>query len=168
MPQCRVCHKELTTPARPCPRCGFQEPAFFGDQASAEQLISRKADAFRAQYLSNFDFGLTIYRWKDKDGTLVLDRTERLSFGGGSDLAGKTRWLDQLFARIPDVDAMDLELSIRRNGQKYRQIPVSVPVPGGKHLQQAGISLSPDMKVRLLLKNPQEQTQSADISFLRD
>lgn len=168
MPQCRVCHKELTTPARPCPRCGFQEPAFFGDQASAEQLISRKADAFRAQYLSNFDFGLTIYRWKDKDGALVLDRTERLSFGGGSDLAGKTRWLDQQFARIPDVDAMDLELSIRRNGQKYRQIPVSVPVPGGKHLQQAGISLSPDMKVRLLLKNPQEQTQSADISFLRD
>ena len=88
--------------------------------------------------------------------------------GGGSDLAGKTRWLDQLFARIPDVEKLDLELSIRRNGQKYRQIPVSVPVPGGKHLQQAGISLSPDMKVRLLLKNPQEQTQSADIPFLRD
>lgn len=168
MPQCRVCHKNLTKPAQPCPRCGFQEPAFFGDPVKAQQLIAHKADAYRSQFLSGFDFGITIYRWKDQDGTLALDRTERLSFGTGSDLTEKTRWLEQSFARIPDLQKMELELSIRRNGQKYRQIPVSVPVPGGNHLQQVGISLSGDQTLRLLMKNPQAQTQSEPISFLRD
>lgn len=168
MPQCRVCHKELTSPARPCPRCGFQEPAFFGDPVSAEKIINHKAENHRVQYLSSFDFGVTIYRWKDQDGTLVLDRTERLSFGTGSDLLDKTHWLEQPFARIPDVDAMDLELSILQNGKTCGNIPVSVAVPQGNHLQQAGISLSRDLTVQLLLKNPQEQTQSASVQFLRD
>ena len=167
MPQCRVCHNELTTPAKPCPRCGFQEPAFFGDPAKAEQIISHKADTYRTQFLSEFDFGITIYRWKDKDGTLVPDRTDRLSFGSGTDLLDKTFWLDQSFARIPDLAAMDLELDIRRNGTGYQTLSVPVPVPKGNHLHQAGISLSRDMTVQLLLKNPQEQTRSAAVSFLR-
>lgn len=168
MPQCRVCHKELTNPARPCPGCGFQEPAFFGDRTSAEQLISRKADAYRTQYLSEFDFGVTIYRWKDEDGSLVLDHTERMSFGSGSALLDKTCWLEQPFARIPDTQQLQLQLAILRNGQDYRQITISVPVPRGNHLLSAGISLSRDMKVRLLLKNPQEQTQSTPVAFLLD
>ncbi len=168
MSYCRVCLKELNHSGGSCPRCGFQEPAFFGDPAKAQQLISRKADAYRTQYLSQFDFGVTVYYWKDKDGTLVPDRTERLSFGSGEALLGAAQWLDQPFARVPDVEAMGLQLDIRQAGTSYRTMSVQVPVPKGAHLQQAGISLSPDMKVRLLLKNPQDQTQSEPISFLRD
>ena len=168
MSHCRVCRKELTHPAQTCPRCGFRELSVVGDPKAAEQKMNMMADDARAKFLREFDFGVNSYFWKDQDGQIVLDHTEYLSFGSGSELLGNTRWLDQLFARIPDVEKLDLELSIRRSGQKYRQIPVSVPVPGGKHLQQAGISLSPDMKVRLLLKNPQEQTQSASVSFLLD
>ena len=168
MPQCRVCHNELISPARPCPRCGFQEPAFFGDPSKAEQVINNKADAYRTQYLNGFDFGLTIYHWKDKDGTLVLDHTQRLSFGTGSTLADKICWLDQPFARIPDLAKMDLELSLLHNGNTYRTMQVSVPVPQGNHLLQAGISLSRGMTVQLMLKNPQGQTQSAAIPFLLD
>ena len=168
MPQCRVCHKELNNPARPCPRCGFQEPAFFGDPNKANQVINQKADAFRNQYLSAFDFGLTIYYWKDQNGQLVLDRTQRLSFGIGSNLAGNVCWLDQPFARIPEVEKLDLELSILRENQNYRKLYVAVPVPQGNHLLQAGISLSRDMTVQLMLKNPQGQAQSTEIPFLLD
>ncbi len=165
MPQCRVCHKELTTLNKPCPRCGFRELSFVGDPKAAEQKMNKMADEARAKFLSEFDFGVTIYRWKDQDGALVLDRTERLSFGSGASLLDKLCWLEQPFARIPDVKNMELELSVLRNKQNYRSMKISVPVPQGNHLQQVGITLSPDMKVKLLLKNPQAQTQSASVSF---
>lgn len=168
MPQCRVCHKELTNLNTPCPRCGFRELSFIGDPKAAEQKMNKMADEARAKFLSEFDFGVTIYRWKDQDGTLVLDRTERLSFGRGTALLGKTNWLEQPFARIPDVKNMELELSVLRNSRNYRSMKLSVPVPQGNHLQQVGITLSPDMKVKLLLKNPQAQTQSANVAFLAD
>lgn len=168
MPKCRVCHSELIHPAKPCPRCGFQEPAFFGDPARAEQLINQKADAYRTQFLGNFDFGITIYRWKDQDGTLALNYTERLSFGAGTELLGKLRWLDQPFARIPDLEKMNLELSVLRGGQHYRKITVAVGVPRGNLLQQVGISLTRDLTVQLFLKNSQDQTQSETVFFLSD
>lgn len=168
MHHCRVCHKELPHPAQPCPRCGFQETGFIGDPVKATELNNQKAAVFRTQYLGNFDFGVTIYRWKDDAGTLVLDRTERMSFGSGSALLDKISWLEQPFARIPDAAQLQLELSILHKGQNYRQLEISVPVPQGNHLQHPGIALSGDMTVRLLLKNPQEQTQSVPVPFLRD
>lgn len=165
---CRVCHKELTNLNNPCPRCGFRELSFVGDPKAAEQKMNKMADEARAKFLSEFDFGVTIYRWKDQDGTLVLDRTERLSFGSGTALLDKLCWLDQPFARIPDMQKMELELSVQKNGRSYRGMKISVPVPQGNYLQQVGITLSPDMKVKLLLKNPQGQTQSASTAFLLD
>lgn len=165
---CRVCHKELTNPAQPCPRCKFKEFSVMGNDTAAQKMLNQMADTARVKFLSDFDFGVTVYYWKDKDGQIALDRSEYLSFGSGSDLVDKTCWLDQLFARIPDVKNMELELSIRMGNRNYRRMTVSVPVPGGNYLQQVGISLSRDMTVKLLLKNTQEQTQSASVSFLLD
>ena len=168
MSKCRVCNKELTNLAQPCPRCGFAEPAFFGDPSKAEQLIKHKADAYRTQYLCDFDFGIVTYRWKDGNGTLVLDHTERISFGSGFELVDNTYWLEQSFARIPNVENLDVEVSILFKGMDYRKLNVSVPAPQGKHLQQVGINLQPDMTLRLVMKNPENQTESTPVAFLLD
>lgn len=168
MLQCRACHKELSNPAQPCPRCGFVEPAFFGDPLKAEQVINHKADIYRNQYLKDFDFGVIVYRWKDDNGVLALDYTERISFGSGNNLLEKCCWLEQSFARIPDVAKLDIEVSVLFRGTDYRKLVVAVPVPQGNHLQQIGISMKSDMTLQLLLKNPEDQTQSGFVDFLRD
>lgn len=164
--KCIVCNKEIVSPLRPCPRCGFLQPAVVGDAAGAEDFITGKAQKHKQELLGNYDFGLTVYHWKDQDGTVVLDREERLSFGKGDALLAAPVWLNQSFARIPDVDTMELELSIQLGGESAEKIPVTVAVPQGKHLQQVGACIGADLSVKLLLKNPEGQTESGAVQFL--
>lgn len=168
MPECRVCYKELASVAQPCPRCGFVRPAVIGDPNTAEALIARKAEEHQINFLKRFDFGVMIYYWKDQDGTIVLDRKERLSFGIGSDLLNRPLWLAQPFARIPDMQEMHIELSVMDQGTEQLRLPVKLPIPAGSHLQQIGIELMPNMTIQLKLKNAAGQTESAPVLFLRE
>lgn len=166
--KCIVCNKEIASPLRPCPRCGFLQPAVVGDAAGAEAFIAAKAEKHKRDLLANYDFGLTVYHFKDQDGTVVPDQEERLSFGKGDALLGEPVWLDQKFARIPEADTMELELSVQLEAEAVEKIPVTVPVPQGRHLQQVGALIGEDLSIKLLLKNPEEQTQSDGIPFLGD
>ena len=143
-----------------CPRCGFRELAVIGDVQAAQALIAQKANKHLISFLRDYDFGITVYYWKDKGGTVTADREQRLSFGTGDLLGGTTRYLDQKFARISGVSDMKLGLSVLKSGKVFLERTVSVPVPPGAYLQQLGLELMPALKFRLKLKNPQGQTES--------
>ena len=166
MSECRVCYKENANLMQPCSRCGFLQPAIIGDANAAEAFVERKARNHRINFLKGFDFGVTVYYWKDQDGMIALDRKERRSFGLGSDMLDNTIWMDQKFARIPDEQQMQVELSVLENGAERLAIPVAVPVPAGAHLQEIGIEVSSDMVAMLKLRNPEGQTASAPVLFL--
>ena len=163
--KCIVCGKELTSPFQPCTGCGFVQPAVVGDAAGAQAFIASKAEKYKQELLEQLDFGIMIFRWKDDKGTLVLDTKERLSFGSGKDLLNRTLWLDQQFARLPDMNTMQLQLSVRRLGLDLATVSVSIPVPQGCHLQQVGLELRDNFTLQLKLKNPQEQTTSEPVEF---
>ena len=163
---CRVCAKSQIDPFHPCPRCGFLQPAVVGNAEAAEQMIARSVQLAKANFIKGFDFGIIAHYWKDQNGEVVPDHQERLSFGSGQAVLGNTVFLEQQFARIPDVATMELELSILHNGADYCTHKVEIPVPHGKHLQQVGLEMTQDLTVILILKNPEAQTQSEPTVFL--
>lgn len=166
--KCIVCSKELDSPLQPCPRCGFLQPAVVGDAAGAEAFIAGKAKKHKQELSSRYDIGLTIYRWKDQNGTVALQEEQRLSFGKGDALMEREVWLEQPFARIPEAAELELALSVAFGEEAPENKTVSVPVPEGKHLLQVGARLDGDFSLRLMLKNPEGQTESRAVYILRD
>ena len=128
-------------------------------------MMAELANRHRIGYLRQFDIGVTVYYWKEKGDQVVLDRQQRLSFGTGETLQGRTCFLEQKFARLPEVTELELQLSVLKNGEKFRELSVSLPVPPGAHLQQLGAALTPSLELLLTLKNPQGQTQSQPLTL---
>ena len=157
---CRACSKEMKDALAQCPRCGFRQPAVIGDAQAAQALIARKANKHLVSFLRDYDFGVTVYYWKEQKGSIVADRERRLSFGTGDELVGTVRYLEQKFARLPEVSDMELRLSVLKNGKPAMERQVSISVPPGAHLQQLGLELMPSLEFRLKLKNLQGQTES--------
>lgn len=166
--KCIVCNQEIAGPLLPCPRCGFLQPAVVGDAAAAEALIAAKARKHKRELLSHHDIGLTIYHWKDDGGTVALDREERVSFGSGSALLEGVVWLEQKFARIPDAESLELELWVQSDREPVQRTPVAVRVPQGCYLLQVGARIDEDLSLKLLLKNPQGQTESQPLRLLSE
>ena len=163
MRTCKACGKEIQSAL--CLRCGFRQPAVIGDPQGAQSVMAELANRHRIGYLRQFDIGVTVYYWKEKGDQVVLDRQQRLSFGTGETLQGRTCFLEQKFARLPEVTELELQLSVLKNGEKFRELSVSLPVPPGAHLQQLGAALTPSLELLLTLKNPQGQTQSQPLTL---
>lgn len=166
MVRCIVCNHEMSSPVQPCSRCGFLQPAVVGDLDGAQNFINARAAKYRQELLSRYDFGVTVYYWKDNNGTVVLDREERLSFGSADALLGNPVWLEQQFARTGDETVLELELSVAAPPDGLRRLPVSIPLPSGRHLHQVGARIDEDLSLRLMLRNPEGQTESTPLWFL--
>ena len=162
---CKACSKEMKDALRPCPRCGFRQPAVIGDADAAQALIAKRANKHLVSFLRDYDIGVTVYYWKDQKGTVVADRQQRLSFGTGEALLGSTHYLEQKFARIPEVTTMELQLSVLKKGEVFMEKTVSIPTPPGAHLQQLGMELSASLQLRLKLKNPQGEMESQPLDL---
>ena len=165
--RCLACFKEVPEGVEVCPRCGLFQYQVIGDTKEALAALEMMAGRHRHMFLQNFDLGVTIYTWKDQNGTVVLDQKKRLSFGTAEGLQGKTVWLKEKFARIPDVKEMTVELSVMKKGEAERRIPVRVSVPQEKQLQQLGIEMHDDLTVSLVLKNETAQNRSETVDFLQ-
>lgn len=163
--RCMACYQEVSEGQGTCPRCGFVQYQVIGDAKEARSTLERMAEKHRESFLRRFDLGISIFTWKDQDGTVVLDQKKRLSFGAGDSLLGRTVWMEQQFARIPDERELTVELSALEEGS-VRIIPIRIPVPQERQLQTLGIEMSGDLKVRLLLRNGQTQTCSGWVDFL--
>ena len=90
--QCIVCSHTIPTENSMCPRCSF--PLYtFGNSPTEIELMTLLAEKHRPFLLQHLDFGVHVYRWKDVDGNICLDRRFRRSFGMGQLPLNTRTWL---------------------------------------------------------------------------
>jgi hypothetical protein len=138
-----------------------------GDDKKKEAL-EQLAFSYRSEYLKNFDFGVVSYYWKDENGTMVLDRTERMSFGTGDIISETATWLEQKFARLDTDEPLTVELSVSKGGEAYASKQIQLDCLREKELQQIGIVMNHNLQVSLVLKNDSNQTHSIPVAFLTE
>lgn len=164
--RCMVCFNEVPEGEDVCPCCGFTQYNIIGDTKEALLILNSMAEKHRKVFLKKYDFGVNIFTWKDNDGSIVLNEKKRVSFGTGDQLYGNALWLDQKFARIPDVKEQIVELSVIKDGTLYKEIPVSIPALKESQLQKLGIEMQEDLALRLILKNDSSSEKSESVKVL--
>ncbi len=155
--KCLVCGKRFDGNA--CPVCRFPVIRFPGDLEAGLRAMQPTIDSYRERFLAGVHVGIVTYRWKDENGTLAVDRKETVAIGSGSDLFGKECWIDERFARIPEVPALEVELSVETEGREAVR-KVSLPNRQEAQLQELGAALDKEMNLRLLLRNESGRTES--------
>ena len=155
--KCIVCGKEYEKGN--CPVCNFPKIEFPGDPEEGLRAMKPAIDAYRDDFLSQVSIGIIAYQWKDSNGEIVMDRSERLQIGTGQELRGNTRWLAEKFARIPDAEKLQVGLSIQVNG-KGEERSVGIPNLTEPELQELGAVVDDDLNIQLLLRNSSGSTQS--------
>lgn len=147
--KCLVCSKEFDGGV--CPRCGY--PVVEGTDVDALlESLRPQIEEYRRAFERGIRIELGIYRWKDDNGSVVLDRKELLSFGTYPELTGRVTWLPQQFARIPDVQTLQLLLRISY-GDMSKEISIPIQNLLDPALQNVGVEVARNMQFRLRLKN---------------
>lgn len=160
---CKACTKELTDPKGRCPRCGFRPPAVIGDPEVAQALIAKRADKHIKSFLQQLDVGVMVHLWQEQEDAVVPNGQQRISFGTGDTLLNQPRFLEQKFSRVPDLTEFAVEVSVQKNGEPQPCKKASLPVPSGAFLLELGAELTPGLELKLILKNPQGQTESVPL-----
>lgn len=148
--ECLVCGKEYK--GSECPRCRFPDVQIPGDRQKAIDNLRPAIEAYRARFLQSVKLEIAVFFWKDENGTVVLDREERICLATADELQNGPRWLDQDFARIPQENAIIVTLYISI-GDTVRREKVSIPNLHSPSLQQIGVEMEKDFNIRLLLRN---------------
>ena len=123
-------------------------------------------DAYRDDFLGQVSVGIIVYQWKDDNGVIVGNGSERLQIGTGKELRGSTRWLTEKFARIPDEEKLQVNLSVQVNG-KGEERSVSIPNLKEAELQELGAVVDDALNIQLLLRNSSGSTQSEKMPLFR-
>lgn len=154
MNKCLVCGKEYEGPQ--CPRCDF--PAVVLMKITPE--VTKSIANYREMFFQNIQIGIISYSWKDKDGYLVLDQEHQRVLGSCRDLLNGTIWLNQQFARIPDVDDLELRIFVNIKGEVSEK-NVKIPNIKSPYLQEIGVSMDENMQVVVHLKNENGETSES-------
>ena len=161
--ECLVCGKEYV--GSECPRCRFPDVQIPGDRQKAIENLRPAIEAFRTQFLKSVKLEIAAFYWKDEDGTVVLDREERVLLVDGEELQQGPKWLNQEFARIPDEEWVPVTLYITVAGDT-RQEQIMLPNIHSPQLQQIGVETVESCGIRLLLRNvANEMTKSETIQL---
>ena len=150
MMKCLVCNKEYV--GGECPRCAFPEVNIMGDYEEGLKSFAPIVKTHRERFMETMSLGVVVYRWKDDNGVIALDREDRIPFGTAATLYNKESWLEQKLARIPDEQEIEIICYIRY-GQEEHRVPVRMPNLLQSELQQVGIRLTQDYKFNILLRN---------------
>lgn len=156
--KCPVCGKEFTSVV--CPRCRFVTSESTNYEAMMQELgprIEKAKTAFR----QSIHYALTIYRWKEEQDKIVLDREEALQFGTLAELCGKQTLMKQEFARIPELKTIELKIAVTIKEHKDL-ITISVPNLDEPALQLIGIEVKEDGAFRVLLHNTNGKQTTSD------
>lgn len=162
--KCIVCGKDYEKDS--CPVCQFPKIEFPGDPEKGLQAMKGAIDAYRDDFLKQVSVGVIAYQWKDDNGVIVMDRSERVQIGTGKELREATRWLAEKFARIPDEEGLQVNLSIRING-KDEERSVRIPNLMEPELQELGAAVDEALNIQLLLRNSSRSTQSEKMPLFR-
>lgn len=157
---CLVCGKEYI--GSECPRCRFPDVQFPGDPQKAIENLRPAIEVFRDQFLQSVKLEIAAFYWKDEDGTVVLDREERVLLAGGEELLQGPKWLAQEFARIPDEQWVSVTLYITVAGT-LRQEQVMLPNIHSPQLQQIGAEMVGGGSIRLLLRNAANELTKSEL-----
>lgn len=164
MVTCLVCGKQYET--GDCPRCKFpdvQIPGMEREQAIVQ--LKPVIEASRKAFLETVRVEVISYRWKDRNGTIVLDRKDCLELGTGTALAQGEVWLPGKFARIADEAEIPVKIRVTA-GDEVIEKTIRVPNLHKPELQQLGAKLDQDFNITLLLRNDtQKSVQSAPVSL---
>ena len=156
--KCPVCNHVFVDVE--CPRCQFPVVDSPNPEALIE-MLRPQIEAYRADFQAKISFALKVFFWKDQNDAIVLDREQLLPFGSYSELKGKQGFLPQSFARIPDVNQMELQVLVTVRDQPETRT-VAVQNLKEAALQSVGIETNEQYQFRLLLKNTNNsQTASA-------
>ena len=162
--KCIVCGKEYEKDK--CPICNFPKIEFPTDPEKGLQAMKPAIDAYRDDFLSQVSIGIIAYQWKDSNGEIVMDRSERIHIGTGKELRENAKWLAEKFARIPDEENLQVSLSIQVNG-KDEERNVSIPNLMESELQELGAAVDGALNIQLLLRNSSGSTQSEKMPLFR-
>ena len=162
--KCVVCRKEYEKGN--CPVCNFPKIEFPGDPEEGLRAMKPAIDAYRDDFLGQVSVGIIVYQWKDDNGVIVGNGSERLQIGTGKELRGSTRWLTEKFARIPDEEKLQVNLSVQVNG-KGEERSVSIPNLKEAELQELGAVVDDALNIQLLLRNSSGSTQSEKMPLFR-
>ena len=156
--KCLVCEKEFEGNA--CPRCGY--PIVEGTDVDALlESLRPQIEEYRRKFERGIRFELGIFRWKESDGSVVLDKKDLMSFGAFPELAGRVSWLPQQFARIPDVQTLSILLRIYHD-DTARDFTVPIQNLSDPALQSVGIEVTQNLLFRLKLKNDAGSETASD------
>jgi len=158
--KCFVCKKECEDDVK-CPVCGFMPVVDLGeDPDETERKNASIIESYRNEFLKKVDVGVIAYRWKDEGGKLVVESEDRMSFGKGHQLYRRSAWCESKFARIPDEEQITVRVSVQ-NGDNDDIKEIHLPNLKDAELQELGVELDKDMRLRLLLRNS-TNTESSD------
>ena len=155
--KCIVCGKDYEKDK--CPVCSFPKIEFPADPEKGLREMKPAIDAYRDDFLGLVNIGVIAYQWKDDNGVIAMDRSERIQIGTGKELREHTVWLDEKFARIPDEETLRLSLSVQVNG-KTEERSVSIPNLMEPELQEIGAAVDGALNIQLLLRNSSGSAQS--------
>lgn len=160
--KCVICGKNFEQ--ENCPICGFTK-FIIPSGVELEKVIEENKetiDLFRTDFLSNLEISVEIFRWKNKNGTLTENGKDLVRIGSGNELMEKKVWAEQEFARIENVDTINVNLLVK---YKRGENTISVEVPNLKQseLQRIGAELNQKMEIKLFLGNRIEEKESSFI-----
>ena len=158
--KCLVCSKEFEGAA--CPRCSFPVIAVPTETLNGENLIAPLIERHRRSFMKSVHIGIVTYRWKEDNGSIALDREDRLLFCEDMALEGGEYWIEQKFARIPDVKTLLLTIFIDY-GSEQSEVTIEMENLTGAALQEVGLRLTADLNWQLLLKN--DMGQAAESAY---
>lgn len=148
--KCLVCGKNYE--AAECPRCRFPDVQIIGDREQTIASLKPTIDAWRTNFLQAVQVKVQLYRWKDKDGMVVLDRVDTAMLGDGNTLRQGAAWLPERIARIAEAEEISVTTHITI-GADTREFAVTVPNLHRPELQQLGASVDEEFNLRLMLRN---------------
>ena len=160
MVTCLVCGKKYD--GGDCPRCKFPDVQIPG-MGREKAIIHLKPaiEASKTAFLENIRVEVISYRWKDQDGTIVLDRQEALALGTGTALTKGEVWLPGKFARIADETSVPVKLRITA-GDEVTEKTVRIPNLNKPELQQLGAKMDQNFNITLLLRNDSQKPAQSD------
>ena len=157
--KCLVCGKEYE--AAECPRCHFPDIQIVGDREKALESMMPTIQKYRMNFMRTVKISLDIYRWKDENGKVVLDRKEQKLFGTAEELMQGETWLDEKFARIPDQKDVEVSICIYM-GDEENRVSIFLPNLQKAELQQIGVVIDNACNLRVLLRNDTEAPTSSN------
>lgn len=160
MVTCLVCGKKYET--GDCPRCKFPDVQIPGmEREKAVVHLKPVIEASRKAFLENIRVEVISYRWKNQDGTIVLDRKDCLALGTGTALAQGEVWLPGKFARIADEASVPVKLRVTA-GDEVIEKNIRVPNLHKPELQQLGAKMDQNFNITLFLRNDSQNRVQSD------